>query len=82
MSREVDAEIVSRHINENLRLIVRQRNLVAFLKASDYDTAEAERNLAALVIYVESLEAMQARQPGFVPDQGAANAVVGSALVG
>jgi hypothetical protein len=78
MSREVDAEIVSRHINENLRLIVRQRNLVAFLKASDYDTGEAERNLAALVTYFESLEAMRARQPSFVPDQGAANAVVGA----
>ena len=59
MSREIDTEIISRHINENLRLIVRQRNLIALLKASDYDTGEAERNLAALITHAESLKAMQ-----------------------
>ena len=78
MSREIDAEIIIRHISENQRLIVRQRNLVAFLKASDYDIGVAERNLAALVTYVDSLEAMQPRQTSLVPGQGAANAVVGA----
>ena len=76
MSREIDAEIIIRHISENQRLIVRQRNLVALLKASDYDTSEAEFNLAALVTHVDSLEAMQACQTSLVPDQGAANGVV------